>query len=82
MAGDILHKLGFDATEENKFILHEFHKRVLEYKTISGMEYERLSRFLLDVCVFWAERGIFVRTSGKQEWNLEERPLSEIWDLL
>ena len=46
---DILHKLGFDATEKNKKILHEFHKRVLNYKTIAGESRSIVSLFLFEV---------------------------------
>jgi hypothetical protein len=82
MCQDILHKLGYDATQKNKKILHDFHKRVLEYKSIAGMEQISLSKFLLEVGVYWAERGIFVRTKAIQPIGMEELPLSEIWDLL
>lgn len=79
---DILHKLGFDATPENKKILHEFHKRVLGFETIGGRTQEVLSLFILEVTIFWAERGIFARTSRHQPLGLEEKPLKEIWNLL
>lgn len=82
MMGDVLHKLGYDATNENKFILHDFHKKVLNYKSIAGLSYERLSKFLLEVFVYWAERGIFVRTSKKQDLGIEDQALSKIWDKL
>jgi len=88
MMADILHHLGFDATTGNKEILHSFHKRILGYKTISGMLYEELSVFLFAVGVFWADRGIFVRSSGRQPWGIENMPLNgyyegkRIWDLL
>lgn len=79
---DVLHRLGFDATQDNKKILHEFHKRVLGYKSIADASNETVSHFLRDVGVFWAERGIFVRSKESQPWGLEELPLSELWDLL
>ena len=85
---DILHHLGFDATGRNKATLHAFHKRLLGYNTISGMKQEELSVFLFAVDVFWAERGIFVRSSGRQPWGIENMPLNgsyegkKIWDLL
>jgi hypothetical protein len=79
---DVLHKLGYDATPQNKKILHDFHKRVLGYDTIAGRTHEVVSRFIFECSVLWCERGIFARTSGKQEWGIEERPLSEIWDQL
>jgi hypothetical protein len=82
MCQDILHKLGFDATKENKKILHDFHKRVLDYESIAGLEQTPLSHFLLEVGVYWAERGIFVRTKATQPLGMEELPLAEIWDLL
>lgn len=79
---DALHKLGHDATEENKIILHRFHKEVLGCKSIAGMSHDKLSEFLLNVSIYWAERGIFIRTSGKQEWGMEDQPLSKLWDKL
>ena len=82
MAGDILHHLGYDATAKNKEILHKFHKRVLGYKTISALTQEQLSVFLFSVCVFWAERGIFVRTNSRQPWGLQDMELAELWDVL
>ena len=82
MASDILHKLGFDATQENKKTLHEFHKRVLGYKSIADVSHETISHFLRDVGIFWAERGIFVRSRATQPWGLEDMPLSELWDVL
>ena len=79
---DILYHLGYEATQENKKILHDFHKRVLGYSTIAGRSHEVVSRFIAECCVFWSERGIFVRTSGKQRIGIEDEPLSEIWKLL
>lgn len=79
---DILYKLGFSPTKRNKEILHEFHKRVLGYNTIAGRRQDVVSRFLFDVGVFWSMYGIFVRTSKKQPWDIEFRPLSEIKHLL
>ena len=52
------------------------------YKTIAGTTDEALGRFLCEVGIFWAERGIFVRTNRKQPINILELPLKEIWDLL
>jgi len=81
--GDILFKLGFEPTRDNKHILHDFHKRVLGYETIAGRSQEVVSRFIFEVCVFWAvEKGIFVRTSSKQPYDIEHRPLKEIIHLL
>lgn len=83
MCQDILFELGFNATKENKLILHEFHKRILGYKTIAGESQEIVSQFLLEVCVFWgSEFGIFVRTSKKQTKGIEWLPLTKIWHLL
>lgn len=83
MIPDILHELGFDATKENKAILHEFHKRILNYKTIAGMPQSIVSMFLQEVTIFWAsEFGIFVRTSGKQEKGIEWLPLKKVIHLL
>jgi len=83
MCKDILHGMGFDATKENKAILHDFHKRILGYKTISGRHHDTVSKFLLEVTIFWGtEFGLFVRTSRKQEIGMEWKPLKEIWHLL
>ena len=82
MLPDIIHRLGFDATAENKEILHAFHKRVLKYHSIAGASHESLSKFLFEVGVFWAERGIFVRSNSRQEWGLEEKPLADLWNVL
>ena len=83
MMGDILHEMGFDATKENKAILHEFHKRILDYKTIAGQPQRIVSEFLLEVTIFWATNfGIFVRTSRKQNKGIEWLPLSKVKHLL
>jgi hypothetical protein len=83
MCKDILFELGFNATQENKAILHEFHKRILGYKTIAGMPQIIVSEFLLEVTIFWATNfGIFVRTSRKQPKGIEWLPLSKIKHLL
>ncbi len=82
MMADILHKLGHDATPKNKQILHDFHKRVLDYKSIADASQTTLSKFLLEVSIYWAERGIFVRSKEKQPLGIEDMPLSECWDLL
>jgi hypothetical protein len=83
MCKDILFELGFNATKENKAILHEFHKRILNYKTIAGMSQQVVSGFLLDVTIFWATNfGIFVRTSKKQMKGIEWLPLSKVKHLL
>jgi len=89
MLGDILVKLGeecdciFPPTKGNKEILHNFHKRILGYETIAGRSQEVVSRFIFEVCVFWAtEYGFFIRTSGNQPENIADLPLSEIIHLL
>jgi len=83
MMQDILHKQGYDATQENKAKLHEFHKRILGYESIAGKSHDVLSRFLFDVTCFWAvEKGIFVRTSKKQPINIQDMPLSQCWEWL
>jgi hypothetical protein len=79
MAEDILFHLGFEPTAKNKEILHEFHKRVLGYSTISGRKEEVVSRFLQEVTIFWSvEKGIFVRTSRKQPLWIELMGFSDI----
>lgn len=82
MMEDILFGLRFNVTKENKRILHDFHKRVLGYKSTSGISHDRLSTFLLEVAIFWGERGIFVRSSGKQEPGIENKSLKEVWGRL
>lgn len=79
---DILFKQNFAVTEENKKMLHEFHKKVLGYKTISNESDEVVSQFIKEVCLFWGERGIFVRTSRKQPRWIEWMALRNIWDIL
>lgn len=79
MMGDILFHLGFEPTQKNKEILHDFHKRVLGYDTISGRKESVVNRFLQDVTIFWAtEKGIFVRTSRKQPMWIELMGFSDI----
>jgi len=81
--GDILFHLGYPPTAENKKILHEFHKRVLGYDTISNRSHEVVSRFITEVCIFWAtEKGIFVRTSKKQPLYIELMDLHDVWKKL
>lgn len=82
MLRDILFYLGYDSTRQNKRILHEWHKRVLGYTSIAGKEDNVIKNFLFEVGVFWAERGIFVRTNRKQEIGIENQPLKEIWGKL
>ena len=95
---DILFHLGNEIkvkippTKENKEYLHQFHKRVLGYTSTAGRSQEVVSRFLQDVCIFWAELGIFVRTSKKQPLWIELRGFSDkvkvgdefktVWELL
>ena len=83
MLNDILHKQGFDATKANKKQLHDFHKQILGYETIAGRTQEVVSRFLFEVGVYWAtEKGIFVRTSKDQPYDIENMQLHDIWHLL
>jgi hypothetical protein len=80
--GDILFYLGYEPTKEAKLLLHEFHKRVLGYDSTANRTQEVVSRFIQDVCIFWAERGIFVRTSGKQPMYIELMDFKDVKDLL
>lgn len=75
---DIIVGLGFEPTKENKEILHDFHKRVLGYESTANRSHEVMSRFITEVTIFWAERGIFVRTSRKQPRYIELMGLSDI----
>ena len=80
---DILFHLGFEPTAKHKEILHDFHKRVLGYDSTSKRTQEVMSRFIMDVCIFWSvEKGIFVRNSGRQPRGIEMMELSEVWNLL
>jgi hypothetical protein len=80
---DILFHLGYESTPKNKELLHEFHKRVLGYDSTARRSQKAMSRFIQDVCIFWAvEKGIFVRTSKKQPLYIELMELSKIWNLL
>ena len=85
--------INFPPNSANKELLHDFHKSIFGYDTISDQSYEVLSKFIQEVCMFWAsERGIFVRTSGKQPLGIEMLDLFDIiehegkkyriWDLL
>ncbi len=84
MCEEILHKIGFDATKENKAILHDFHKRILGYKSIAGRNQEVVSIFMLKVTIFWGtEFGLFICTSKKQKGeDIENLPLSKCWQWL
>jgi hypothetical protein len=83
MMGDILFRLGFPPTKKNKDVLHDFHKRMFGYKTISGQPHEAVSHFLFEIVVFWAsEFGFFIRTSKKQPYDIESLPLAESWKYL
>lgn len=82
MLEDILHKLGYDANIENKHTLHEFHKRIFNFKTTSAISHLRLSKFMLEVIIFWEERGIFVRSSRDHYLGMEDDPLSKLWSIL
>jgi hypothetical protein len=80
---DILFHLGYEATSANKELLHEFHKRVLGYDSMTNRTQEVLSKFITDVTIFWAvEYGIFVRTSKKQPLYIETKDLHDLWDIL
>ena len=79
---DCLYKLGFDSTRQNKAILHDFHKRVLGYKSIAGLSHETLSIFINKVLLYWAEKGIFIRTKRDQPIGIEDMELGKIWELL
>lgn len=89
---DILFHLDQVISKEAKATLHNFHKRVLNYKSISGLSEEQMSEFLSEVILFWAHQGIFVRTSRKQPLYIEDMDLFDIievegkkvrvWDLL
>jgi hypothetical protein len=83
MMGDILLRLGVSPTKKAKDQLHDFHKRMFGYKTIAGQPHEAVSHFLFCVTVFWAtEFGFFIRTNGRQPYDIESKPLSECWNLL
>jgi hypothetical protein len=82
MLPDVLHKLGFDATKENKMILHEFHKRVLEFDSIANQTQGLVSHFLFLVGVYWSQYGIFVRTRKDHPVNLLDMPLRDVWEYL
>ena len=83
MLEDILFHLKQEITPQAKELLHDFHKRVLGYQTISGQKQEVVSNFIRDVCIFWSvEQGIFVRTSKKQPLFIELMELSDVWDKL
>lgn len=83
VCGDILEFLGFPTTQQNKLILHEFHKRITGYKSIAGKSQRTVSDFILNVVIFWqTEFGIFIRTSGKQTTDMIDKPLSECWEIL
>lgn len=79
---DILTKLKLPINKEYKSLLHDYNKKVLGYRTISNESKEVISKFISEVCLYWGERGIFVRTSRRQPKNIEWMPLSTIWDLL
>ena len=82
MLMDVLEAIGLPTTKENKELVHEYHKTVLGYDSISGLSHAQLSFFLLEVTIYWAERGLFVRTNRKQFKGIEKIPLSLIWDRL
>ena len=79
---DILYKLGFDSTKQNKEILHDFHKRVLKYKSIAGLSHEGMSLFINRVLLYWAEKGLFIRNKQGQPINIQDMDLQQAWELL
>lgn len=83
---DIIYKLGFPTlvkSAEAKKLLHEFHKRMFDTKSISGQSHAKVSRFIQEVCIFWAqERGIFVRTKKEQPLWIEWMDLADVKHLL
>ena len=82
---DILKGNGFkdrEITQEAKDLLHEFHKRILGYKTIADEDEEVVSTFIQKVCLLWAENGIFVRTSKKQPEMIQFMDLADCWERL
>lgn len=79
---DILTKQGFNDDAESKKVLHEFHKRILGYKSIADQSEEIVSEFINKVVLFWAEQGIFVRTSKRQPFWIEKMDLADCWELL
>lgn len=79
---DILTKQGFNDDAESKKILHEFHKRMLETKSIADETEEFVSEFISRVVLFWAERGVFVRTSKRQPKWIEWMDLADCWSIL
>lgn len=79
---DILYKLGFTPTKANKATLHDFHKRVLGYKSIAGLSHETLSLFINRVLLYWAEKGMFIRNRRGQPYDIEDAELAKIWEVL
>ena len=82
MLNDILTHLGYEHSAVNKKTLHEFHKRMLGFDTISGKSQETVSRFLKGVEILWAEQGIFVRNSGRQPFGIENMDFNDVKHLL
>lgn len=82
MLSDILSKQGFPDTPEAKKLLHDFHKRVLGYKSIADETEEVVSTFLSKVVLLWAEQGVFVRTTQRQPYLIEKYDLADVWSLL
>ena len=79
---DILYKLGFTPTKANKETLHTFHKEVLGYESIAGLSHDALSMFINRVLLYWAEKGMFIRNRQGQPYDIEDKELAKIWDLL
>lgn len=83
MLNDICHKQGIDATKANKEKIHEFHKQMFGLVSIAGRTQDVVSFFLYQVVVYWSvEHGIFIRTSSKQPFDIENRPLADLWNVL
>jgi hypothetical protein len=83
MLEDLLTKLNAEITPKNKQTLHEFNKKVLGYTSISGRSKEFVSLFIYEMTAWWAvEQGIFVRSSGNQPPDIENRSFLEVKDLL
>ena len=89
---DICRHKGLPATTYVKGRLHEIHKKALKYDSIAGQSEVLVKNFIFEVAALWACFGVFVRTSGKQPWGIENMNFSDIvivdgeekrvWDLL
>jgi hypothetical protein len=79
---DILNHLGFEPNKVHKECVHAFHKRILNYKTTQNITQGEMEMFIFNVCLFWAERGVFVRTKKGQPEKILQLPLSVCWKWL